>query len=136
MLRVVHPALVPVVHHTAAEADLLGLVHLGDEPGVAQAQPVVGLLHLASIYDLLLEDAQLIANRIAGGRDLQGGHGVQITGGQAAQTAVAQAGIRLLLKKIGGRVPKVLQRLLQGVQQTQIVAFFSKERPMRNSMDR
>ena len=129
MLRVVHPALVPVVHHTAAEADLLGLVHLGNEPGVAQAQPVVGLLHLASIYDLLLEDAQLIANRIAGGRDLQGGHGVQITGGQAAQTAVAQAGIRLLLKKIGGRVPKVLQRLLQGVQQTQIVGVLLQRAP-------
>ena len=106
MLRVVHPALVPVVHHTAAEADLLGLVHLGNEPGVAQAQPVVGLLHLASIYDLLLEDAQLIANRIAGGRDLQGGHGVQITGGQAAQTAVAQAGIRLLLKRSEAEYPR------------------------------
>ena len=33
---------VPLVLHLAAEADLLGLVHLGDEPGVAQPQPVVG----------------------------------------------------------------------------------------------
>ena len=121
VLRVVHSALVPVVYHTAAEADLLGLIHLGDEPGVAQAQPVVGLLYLAALHDLLLKDAQLIADGIAGGRDLQGGHGIQIAGGQTAQTAVAQTGVRLLLKEVGGGVAQVLQRLLQGIQQAEIV---------------
>jgi len=40
---------------------------LGDEPGVAQAKPVVGQLHLLAVNDLLLEDAQLIADGIAGG---------------------------------------------------------------------
>ena len=67
---------VPLVLHLAAEADLFGLVHFGDEPGVAQPQPVVGQLHLLAVHDLLLEDAQLIADGIAGGRDLQRSHGV------------------------------------------------------------
>ena len=33
---------VPLVLHLAAEADLLGLVHLGDEPGVAQPSQLSG----------------------------------------------------------------------------------------------
>ena len=82
---------VPLVLHLAAEADLLGLVHLGDEPGVAQPQPVVGQLHLLAVHDLLLEDAQLVADGVACGGDLQGGHGVQVAGGQAAQAAVAKS---------------------------------------------
>ena len=110
-----------MVHPLAAEADLLGLIHLGDEPGVAQAQPVVGLLHLLAVHDLLLEDAQLVADGIAGSGDLQGGHGVQVAGGQTAQAAVAQAGVRLLLKQVGGREAQVLQRVLQGIQKAQIV---------------
>ena len=103
---------VPAVLHLAAEADLLRLVHLGDEPGVAQAKPVVGQLHLLAVDDLLLEDAQLVADGVAGGGDLQGGHGVQIAGGQTAQTAVAQASVGLQLEQVGGGEAQALQSVL------------------------
>ena len=112
VLGVVVALAVPAVLHFAAEADLLRLVHLGDEPGIAQAQPVVGQLHLLAIDDLLLEDTQLVADGVAGGGDLQGGHGVQIAGGQTAQTAVAQAGIGLQLEQVGGGEAQALQSVL------------------------
>ena len=92
----------PHVLHGAAEVDLLGLVHLGDEPAVGDVQPVVGQLHLLAVHDLLLEETQLVADGVAGGGDLQGGHGLQIAGGQTAQTAVAQTGVGLHLKEVGG----------------------------------
>ena len=115
---------VPVVLHLAAEADFLHLVHLGNEPGVAQAQPVVGQLHLLAVHDLLLEDAQLVADGVAGGGDLQGGHGVQVAGRQAAQAAVAQAGVGLGLEQVGGGEAQALDGLLQRLHHPQVVGVF------------
>ena len=121
---VLHPVaalVIPLVLHLAAEVDLLHLVHLGDQPGVAQAQPVVGQLHLLAVHDLLLENAQLIADGVAGGGNLQGGHGVQIAGGQAAQAAVAQAGVGLGLEQVGGGEAQSLDGALQLLQHAQVV---------------
>jgi len=42
---------------------------------------------------MLLENAKLIANAVAVAGQPQGGHTVQETGGQAAQTAVAEASV-------------------------------------------
>ena len=114
-------AVLPAVDDLAAEADLLRLLHLGDEPGVAQAQPVVGQLLLLAIHNLLLEDAQLVADGVAGGGNLQGGHGVQVAGSQTAQAAVAQAGVGLRLEQVGGGEAHALQRLLHGAQQPQVI---------------
>ena len=121
VLGAVVAVLVPVIDDLAAEANLLGLVHLGDEPGIAQAHPVVGQLDLLAVDDLLLEQTQLIADGVAGGGDLLSGHGVQIAGSQTAQTAVAQTGVGLRLEQVAGGETHVLQSLAQGLQQTQVV---------------
>ncbi len=110
----------PDVLDLAAEVDPLGLVHLGDEPAVGDLQPVVGELHLLALHDLLLEEAQLIADGVAGGGDLQGGHGLQVAGGQTAQTAVAQAGVGLHLEEVGGGEAQVLNGLLELGQDPQV----------------
>ena len=114
-------AVVPPGADLAAEVDLLRLLRLGHEPRIAQILPIVGQLHLLAVHDLLLEDTQLVADGIAGGGDLQGGHGVQVAGGQAAQAAVAQTGVGLGLKQVGGGEAKALQGLLQGIQQAQVI---------------
>ena len=72
----VQVAVVPELPHGAAEADLLGLRGLWHQPGRTQVLPVVRQLYLLALHDLLLEDAQLVADGIAGGRDLQRSHGV------------------------------------------------------------
>ena len=72
----VQVAVVPELPHGAAETDLLGLRGLWHQPGRTQVLPVVRQLYLLALHDLLLEDAQLVADGIAGGRDLQRSHGV------------------------------------------------------------
>ncbi len=109
----VEVSVVPEFPDGTAEAHLLGLSGLGQQPGRAQILPVVGQLHLLALYDLLLENAQLIADGVAGGGDLQRGHGVQVAGGQAAQAAVAQGGIRLDLEDVRRLEAQVLQGLPQ-----------------------
>ena len=89
-------AAVPGLDGLAVEADLLGLVGVGLDPHLAAGQPVVGSLLLPAIHDLLLEDAVLIQDGIAGARDAVGGHAVQVAGGQAAQAAVAKARVGFL----------------------------------------
>ena len=83
---------VPLVD-LAAEADLHGVVLLGHQPDVAHLEPVVRQLHLPAVHDLLLEDAELIADGEAGGGVAQTGQRVKIAGGQTAQTAVAESGV-------------------------------------------
>ena len=96
-----HPAdpelalFVLVVLGVAAPVDVIGDIGLGDLPGVAVAQPLVGDLRLPAVADLLVEDAELVADAVADGRALQRRQRVEIAGGQPAQAAVAQP--RLLL---------------------------------------
>ncbi len=59
--------------------------------------------------DFLVEDAELVADPVTDGRDLQGGQGIHVTGGQAAQTAVAEARLFLLFQQV------VQAQFLQGV---------------------
>jgi len=91
-------AVVPVLADLAVKTDLHGLIRVALEPDLAAGQPVVGALLLPAVHDLLLEDAVLIQDGVAGAADAGGGHTVQIAGSQTAQTAVAQACIGLLLK--------------------------------------
>ena len=90
-------AALPGLDGLAVKADLLGLIGMALDPDLTAGQPVVSSLLLPAVHDLLLEDAVLVQDGVAGAGDAVGGHAVQIAGGQAAQTAVAQASIGLLL---------------------------------------
>ena len=67
---------VPLGADGAAEVDLLRVLGPGQQPCAAYIQPVVGQLHLLALHDLLLKNTQLIADGVAGGGDVQGGHAV------------------------------------------------------------
>ena len=96
VLDMVETAL-PGLDSLAVKADLLCLVGVGFDPHLAAGQPVVSGFLLPAVHDLLLEDAVLIQNRIAGAGDAVGSHAIQVAGSQTAQAAVAEACIRLLL---------------------------------------
>ena len=129
-----HPGIVLVDYHQvsvvppgadpAAEVNFLGLLGLGHQPRIPQVQPVVGQLHLLAVHDLLLENAQLIADGVAGGGNVQGGHAVQIAGGQAAQAAVAKARVRLHVEDVRGGEAQLLHRLGQLGQDPQVIGVF------------
>ena len=105
----------------AAELDLHRLALVGVEPHVAHVQPVVGELHLPAVHDLLLEDAELVADGIARHGQAQTGGGVHIAGGQTAQTAVAQTGIRLHLIQVMDVHAALGQGLGENVLHAQVV---------------
>ena len=68
----------------------------------------------------LSEHAVLIADAVAPGRQVQGGHGVQEAGCQAAKASIAQSRISLLLDEILHSIAHVSHRLrvLQGTPRT------------------
>ena len=90
-------AVVPVLVDLAVKADLHSLIRVALQPHLTAGQPVVGALLLPAVHDLLLEDAVLVQDGVAGAADAGGGHAVQIAGSQTAQAAVAQTCIRLFL---------------------------------------
>ena len=110
-MAVVGAALVLIGLDAPAEVDVDGLLGMGDLPDVAGGQPVVRHLHLIAVHQLLAEQAELIADGAAHGGQLQRGQGIQEAGGQAAQAAVAQAGLRLFLKDDGAVDAQLVQGL-------------------------
>ena len=113
-------AVVPVLTDLAVKTDLHGLIRVALQPHLTAGQPVVGTLLLPAVHDLLLEDAVLVQDGVAGAADAGGGHAVQIAGSQTAQTAVAQTCIRLFLKDAVNADISVGQGLFCHLVQTQV----------------
>ena len=110
----------------SAEAHLHRLALVGHQPHVAHAQPVVGELHLPAVHDLLLEDAELIADGIARHRQIQAGGGVHVAGGQTAQAAVAQTRVGLDLVQVVDIHAALVQGLGEHVLQPQVIEIIAQ----------
>ncbi len=82
-------------HHAPVKVHRVEHLRARELPGVAIAQPVVRLLHLAATLDALAEHAVLVADAVAHARQSEGGHGVEEAGGEPSQPAVAQPGLVL-----------------------------------------
>lgn len=80
-----------------------------------------GQLDLLPVYDALAEDAQLIADGVARGGDVERGHGIQIAGGEAAEAAVAEARVGLDLENIRRAEAQLADRLAQHAAHTEVV---------------
>ena len=104
--------------HISAKLDGNGLVGLLGFPGVAIFQPAVGLLRLVAIDDPLPEQSEPIADPHAHAGDAQIGHGIQETGCQTAQAAVAQTGILFALAQFVQVDAEVLQSVLHSNRQS------------------
>ena len=132
------PASSVVALGVAAELDLDSAARAGDLPGVAVAQPLVGDLHLPAVLDLLVEDAELVADAVADGRDLQRGQRVQVAGRQPAQAAVAQPGLLLLFDQLvesQARVrPAPARSSLVDAEVEQVVAQVRPEQKLRRQV--
>ena len=115
------PSVVPELADRAAEEHLLRLLRLGHQPRAADVLPVVRQLDLLPIHDALAEDAQLIADGVARGGDVEGGHAVHIAGGETAKTAVAETSVRLGLEDVGRIAAKILKRAGDGLGNAEVV---------------
>ena len=116
--------IVPVRRDLAAETHLDLVLVARNQPALGCDAPVVGRLGLLPVTEHLTEDAQLIADGIARSLNAERGHAVHVAGGQSAQTAVSEPGIRLRLKDIGSLEAKILQRAGQRLPDSEVVCVF------------
>ncbi len=79
----------------AAAAKLDPLLVLGtlDLPAIYRTQPMIRFLQLITILDMLAKHSVFVTDTVPLHRQLQGGATIEKTGGQSAQTTVAQSGI-------------------------------------------
>ncbi len=82
--------------HPAPESDLNRFIGAPRLPDITAAKPVFGHLDLFTAGDNLLEKAVAVAYAAAVSGQAQGGQGIEKTGRQPAQTAVAQPCVGLL----------------------------------------
>ncbi len=82
----------------AVEPYLHSFLRTSDLPRVLAPEPMVRLFLLPAITDKLLEDAVLVAQPVAHGRQLHRRHRVEETGRQPPEPAIAEARIGLLLE--------------------------------------
>ena len=110
-----------VAHHAQAaglqrerarDRHVHGLARAHDLPGIGPQQPGIGPLDLPAVVDLLAKDAVLVAQAVAGRRDLHGRERIDEAGGQAPEPAIAEPGIRLGLEHLGPVLARVRAEVL------------------------
>ena len=110
----------PLLLDAAVEVDFHGALGHPLHPHVAAGQPGVGQLGLPAVHQLLAEQAVLVPQGVAHGGVPLGGQAIHKAGGQAAQAAVAQARVGLLLVEVLQLDAVVGQGLLEILLQAQV----------------
>ena len=82
------------------ELDIERKLGVWDFPRIAVLQPFIGLLNLITIFDVLLEDAEIVAQSIADPGQVQGGDRIQKTCCEPAEAAIAEASIDLVFPQV------------------------------------
>ncbi len=112
---------VPALLHLAAEVDLHGVLRHRLQPDLPAGEPVIGQFALPAVADLLLKDAVLVQDAVAGGHIAIGGKAVQVAGRQPPQAAVAKTGVGLAFVKVLQLYIIPLEGLLEHLHQPQVV---------------
>ena len=116
----VHPLVgeTPVGVHVGPDpaVEVNGVLELGadDLPGVAETEPVVGLLDLAAVDDILLEDPVVVPDAVALTGELEGGHRVEEARREAPQAPVPEARVGVEGEQVLEGDVEVRHRLAHG----------------------
>ena len=112
---------VPALLYPSAKVDFHGMLRHRLQPDLAAGEPVIRQLALPAVGDLLLKDAVLKQDAVAGGGIAIGSQAVQVAGGKASQAAVAQAGVGLALIQILQLNAIGLEDLFKDIHQAQVI---------------
>jgi len=104
------------------ELDLIHYIVTLDLPWDTLRVPEVGDFDLFAKFfdDVLFEVAVVVADPVAPGGDLQGGHGVEEAGGETTKAAPAETQVILILIQLLQVITQVLQRLRVLIHQVQV----------------
>src|SRR5215510_11076314 len=98
----------------AAKIDIEAHLRADDLPRVALLEPLVGHFVLPAFTNLLIEDAELVADPVADRRHLERGERIQKTSSQPPEAAVAEAWFLFDLSERVKVLAERLQRLTRG----------------------
>ena len=121
--------IVPMRFDAPFKADFHRIFITGNQPAIHCGTPVVCNFGLSAVAEKLTENTELIADGISGARETERRHAFEIAGGETAETAVAEAGIRFRFKDIGGIPPHILQSACQSFRHTKIEGVFHEAAP-------
>ena len=93
---------IPILLHMAVKLHRKGKLRTPDFPGVSEAQPVVGLFHLVTVGNALIEYSVFVTDSVTVTGDLKRSQGIKKAGRKAPKAPVAEAGIHF-------RVPDILK---------------------------
>ena len=115
-------AVAQLVIDLAAERDLVAHLGAGQFPGIAALdQPLLGFLDLPTLLDVLAEQAVLVADAVAIGRDAERRQRVHEAGRQAPEAAVAERRVGLLRQDLVVVDVQVLERGLDQFGHAEVV---------------
>ena len=109
------------VFDAAAEMHLVDHFRPLEFPGVAEAEPFVGIFVLPALRDDLAEQAEIVTNAIADRGDRQRRHALHEACREPAQTAIAERRIRFAFAQFGEADAEIAERGLEHLQQSHIV---------------
>jgi len=105
----------------AAEMHVIDNFRPLEFPGVAEAEPFVGIFLLPAVGDDLAEQAEIVADAVADGGDRQRRHAFHEARRQPSEAAIAECCVRLAFAQIGKPDAKIVERGLEYRQQPHIV---------------
>jgi len=105
----------------ATEVDVVYHLAARKFPGVAEGEPFVGIFLLTAIGDDLPEQSEVVANTVAQCGNAQRCHAFHETGGESAEAAVAERGVRLALAQFVEVDAEIAKRGVEHRQQSHVV---------------
>ena len=114
-------AVLPVIDNFALEADIDALLLARDEPDLAAGKPKIGHLGLPAVNKLLLEDSVFVENGVAHSEIAVGCECVEIARRETAETAVAQARIRLAVIELVELDAEVFESLFHDGNEIEVI---------------
>ena len=105
----------------AAEMDVIGHFRPLEFPGVAEAQPDVGIFLLPALIDDLAEQPEIVADAVADRGDRQGRHALHEAGGEPPEAAIAERRVRLALPQVAEPGTEIADRGLEDLEQAHVV---------------
>ncbi len=119
----------------AAQLDFDDVVQPNHFPRVRAAEPVVWFFVLPAVLNVLLEDAVLVAQSVPHRRQVQGCHGLDEAGRQAAQAAITETRIGLLIQEFVP-VDVLLAARFEHRRVEQQIRYVARERPADQELHR
>ena len=107
-------------YNCATKAHQYAGIVFSNFPWISICQPVIGTLYLASILNLLAEEAITVSHTVTKTSHSLMGHGIKETSGKSTQSTIAKTRVYLLSSKLLKRCTHLFKALCNNIGDTKI----------------